>query len=100
VRRDGSHRSLQIGMTSLQTSGYKKQAILANGLSDLRFEYLDATDRSATWLSTWQDRTNLPVAIRVMSADSTHWPPLVIRLAIAETTTCVFDPERMTCHGL
>ncbi len=100
VRGQGSHEFLEISMAGLRSSSPKKQAILATDLSDMRFEYLDTTDRSATWLSSWQDRTNWPVAVRVISADPKRWPSMVIRLAITDTPSCLFDPEKMTCRRL
>lgn len=97
VVRGKSGQDLQITMTALN-GHMEHRAVLADGLSNLRFEYLDASDRSATWLSSWQGKTHLPVAVRITSTDPIRWPAMVIRLAIAQTATCLLDLETMTCR--
>lgn len=98
VAPDAGHQSLQIILESQEDAATTRHASLASGFDDLHFEYLDAGDHSGTWLANWQDRTRLPTAVRLVSDDPAHWPPLVVHLVIGETPTCLFDPERMTCR--
>lgn len=98
LRRKSSGQSLEIAMEPLRNNAGKKTAILAEGLHDLSFTYLDENGPKGTWLSSWRDRSHLPVSVRITASDADDWPPMTIRLVVAETPTCTYDPDILSCR--
>jgi prepilin-type N-terminal cleavage/methylation domain-containing protein len=91
-------RKLILRMQSLAKSSTSRELTLGDDFGRLRFTYLDATDRSATWLAAWHDRKSLPAAVRITSDDPAHWPELTIHLQIMQDPNCFLDPVSMTCR--
>ncbi len=63
---------------------WRREVLLADGLTGLEVAYLDAghDDAIAEWHDSWTESTRLPAAIRlrVTLADRTTWPDLVVAL--------------------
>jgi prepilin-type N-terminal cleavage/methylation domain-containing protein len=76
--------------------------VLARNLEEARFDYLDASEKSPTWLAFWRDRDRLPDAVRLerkRESNQRDWPSFVAYLPIAQDAACSFDPISTTCRG-
>ncbi len=98
VVHSGAFDSLTLEMQSIAEPSIKKYTVLVDHIAGLRFSYLDASDKSFTWLSYWRDRRRLPDAVRITASNPTHWPTMIMRLGIAQSSSCSIDPVLMTCR--
>ncbi|GEM_PF-2978007 len=77
------------------------RVVLARDLGEVRFDYLDASEKLPVWLAVWRDRDRLPDAVRLerkREGDWRGWPSFVAHLPIAQDAACSFDPISMTCR--
>ena len=89
---------LTLKLASLADASATRNVVLLEGVKQLRFSYLDVSQKSAVWLSYWRDHNRLPDAIRIASDDPTQWPTLIVKPIIAQDANCVLDPVSMTCR--
>lgn len=85
-----------------------ERSVLADGISELRIEYLGrdpgAADADApTWRDRWDDTQRLPLLVRiaVKPEKGPAWPILVIEPRRAPEAGCAaYDPGRNRCVGV
>jgi general secretion pathway protein J len=88
---------------TVRSPSNKREAILADSAAPLELSYLDASARIPAWLAVWRNRDRLPDAVRIAGATpvkNADWPPLIVRLAIAQDPNCEFDPVSASCRRL
>jgi general secretion pathway protein J len=81
------------------------QSILAEGVQAIKVQYYgrDAgadVSQDPTWRTSWDDRQNLPLAIRidVTTTRGTAWPPIFASPRTAPESGCkTYDSTRMRC---
>lgn len=98
TKYDGTNKTLVLTMQSIVDPQSKKSAIIVNHIKNLKFAYLDASEKIPTWLAYWRDRKRLPDAIRIDSDNASEWPALIVRPLIAQSANCTLDPVSMTCR--
>ncbi len=87
--------------TALADPKRSRTATLADGLGEMHFSYLDASDAVPVWLAVWRDRDRLPDAVAVEESDAggrSAWPRFVAVLPIGEDPGCKFDPVSAACR--
>lgn len=92
---------LLLKVTSLVDRGRTRAALLDGDIGDLRFAYLDASEKVPTWLAFWRDRERLPDAVRLDAGGRPGrrtWSGLVVRLPLMQSADCVFDPVSTDCR--
>lgn len=98
MKRAGTNKALVLTMQSIVDLQSQKSATVVDHIKNLKFAYLDASDRVPIWLSYWRDRKRLPDAIRIDSDNASEWPTLIVRPLIAQSANCTLDPVSMTCR--
>lgn len=100
VVRLPSKAQLVLDMQSIANPGFKRRAVLLGDAGLMRFSYLDASGKSATWLSYWRDRSRLPDAIRITASDPKLWPTLIARPILVQSATCILDSVDLKCRTI
>lgn len=97
-----SQARLKIAISKAGQQRPVRQAVWNTDAQSLHFAYLDASEVIPAWLDRWRDRNRLPDAVRIEAIDDVSksvWPVLVVRLPIAQTPLCSFDPVSTNCRG-
>jgi prepilin-type N-terminal cleavage/methylation domain-containing protein len=74
-----------------QAGAFGDEAVVLEGLFDIRFSYAEAAPREITWRDHWDDGQKLPSLIKVDlfdPVDRVHLPPLIVRLMIDGEPGC------------
>lgn len=78
------------------------QLTLISGVSAVRIAYLEE-GTPARWVSSWNRRQDLPLAIRfqvdLIDGDSRVFPDLIVRPTIDAPAWCDFDPVSRGCRN-
>jgi len=91
--------SVSIAADHEQTVSFGDNSVLAQGIETAEFRYLDSG--TGDWLDTWQNKTNLPRAVKISVVffdKKKVWPQLVVGLKTEEWAHCAYDDVSILCR--
>ena len=89
----------------LAPDAQSEKRILLRGLKSVEFSYFGPADSASPpiWHAAWQNKSRLPLLIRMHVALATvgarPWPDLTVAPRVMADVNCVFDPMTKYCQG-